>query len=244
MYLEAVTICVNYGDFLAQTLPRNKYLFNNYVIVTDTKDHFTKKICDTYNVRCIRTDVFYENGEGFNKGEGINAGLDQLKKTDWVLHLDADICLLPDYKNTLKKKNLNPRKLYGLDRLMCNSYEDWLEIIANPISIFNGITNQYNLGGRFIDREQGYLPLGYHQLWNPIKGKSIYYPSNFTSADKSDIEFAKKWEKNDRELIPETFGVHLDSGNNKQSGINWIGRKTPLFGPVKIDSNQNTEYYE
>lgn len=243
MYLETVTVCVNYGDFLAQTLPRNKYLFNHYIVVTDTKDFFTKKICDTYNVRCVQTDVFYEEGNTFNKGKGINVGLDCLKKTEWVLHLDADICLLPDYRKVLKKKALNPLVLYGLDRLMCNSYEEWLEITANPISIFNGITNKYKLGGRLIDGEYGYLPLGYHQLWNPIKSKNIYYPKSFESADKSDLEFAKNWGNDRRELIPETFGVHLDSDNNKLGGINWNGRKTALFGPANIYINENNDYY-
>lgn len=244
MYLEAITVCVNYGDFLVQTLPRNKYLFDHYVIITDSKDYFTKKICDTYNVRCIQTDVFYENGDSFNKGKGINVGLDSIKKTDWVLHLDADISLLPDYRKALRKKTLNPKKIYGLDRLMCNSYEDWQEIIANPISIFNGITNKYKLGGRFVDRDCGYLPLGYHQLWNPIKSTHIYYPNSFQGADTSDLEFAKLWGKDDRELIADTFGIHIDSDNNLQSGVNWNGRKTPLFGPANIYINSNEGYYE
>lgn len=244
MYLEAITVCVNYGDFLVQTLPRNRCLFNHYVIVTDTKDNFTKKVCDTYNVKCIQTDVFYEDGHAFNKGRGINAGLDSLKKTGWILHLDADICLLPNYRRTLERKNLNSHKIYGLDRLMCNSYKDWQKITANPISIFNGITNEHKLGGRFIDNEHGYLPLGFHQLWNPIKSTTIYYSNGFQNADCSDLDFARKWDREKRELIIETFGIHLDVDNNKQSGINWGGRKTPLFGPAKLNMENKNEYYE
>lgn len=243
MYLEAITVCVNYGDFLVQTLPRNKYLFNHYVIITDTKDYFTKKICDTYNVRCIQTDVFYEDGHSFNKGKGINAGLDVLKKKDWVLHLDSDICLLPDYRKKIGKKTLNPKKIYGLDRLMCNSFEEWQKIIANPISIFNGITRNLNIGGRFIDRDFGYLPLGYHQLWNPIKSMNIYYYNGYPNADKSDLEFSKLWERDNRELIPDTFAIHLDSGDNERMGTNWGGRKTSLFGPADMNI-ENEDYYE
>ena len=36
MYLEAVTVCVDYSDILALTIPYNKSVIDNWVIVTST----------------------------------------------------------------------------------------------------------------------------------------------------------------------------------------------------------------
>ena len=135
MYLEGIIVCVNYSDFLAHTLPHNKTHFDNLIVITDTKDEKTKELCEYYHVRCIQTDIFYENGDSFNKGAAINYGLSQLEKKDWVIHLDADIYLPPLTRNILENIPLEPHKIYGADRLMCPSYEKWMDFINNPQKI-------------------------------------------------------------------------------------------------------------
>ncbi len=236
--MEAVTVCVNYGDFLAHTLPHNRKHFNNYIVVTSTTDSFTKKICDYYEVKCIQTDIFYQNNDVFNKGKAINEALKHLKLDSWVLHMDADIYLFPNFRTTLKGAELDKNALYSIDRLMCNSYEDWCDFLSNPLTIYDGITDKFKLGTRLINQDdQGYLPLGYFQLWNP-KNSGVYsYDENHGKADFTDLIFSNQWARRKRKLIPDTFVVHLDSEKSKM-GANWSGRNSPLFGTSRFEINK------
>ena len=52
--IEGLVVCVGFSDILAYTLPNNKSLFNNLVVVTDTKDKDTERLCHIYNVKCIK----------------------------------------------------------------------------------------------------------------------------------------------------------------------------------------------
>ena len=78
--IEGVCVCVNYADFLAQTLGFNRTHFDNLVIVTTPDDYDTINLCEYWNVKCVKTDAFYSNGDAFNKGLGINEGLKNSKK--------------------------------------------------------------------------------------------------------------------------------------------------------------------
>ena len=60
--LEAVTVCVDYGDFLAQTLPGNMEHFDRYVIVTSSDDKETQDVARKYGAVL----VIYED---FQKGK-------------------------------------------------------------------------------------------------------------------------------------------------------------------------------
>jgi hypothetical protein len=235
--MEAITVCVNYGDFLAHTLPHNRKHFSNYIVVTSTSDSFTKRVCDFYEVKCFQTDIFYQNNDVFNKGKGINAAIKHLNLDRWVLHLDADIYLFPNFKTILKGANLDEQSLYSVDRLMCNSYEDWLKFLSNPLTTYNGVTEKFKIGTRLINQDDmGYLPLGYFQLWHPQRSGVHKYCENHGKADYTDLKFSKQWSRDKRKLIADMFVVHLDSQKSPM-GENWSGRKTPLFGKSIFDIN-------
>jgi glycosyltransferase involved in cell wall biosynthesis len=238
MFLEGIIICVNYSDFLSHTLPHNKSQFDNLIVVTDKKDEKTKWLCEYYNVRCLQTDIFYENGDKFNKGAAINEGLKHLSRKGWVLHLDSDIYLPPKTRNILNNLELDPYKIYGADRLMCPSYEKWMEFLDNPLKIQEGWVyvhlNAFPIGVRLAEYENknaGWEPLGYFQLWNPMHSGVHGYPTEHGFADRTDVLHAKKWERKHRELLPEIVVIHLDSEGLtvNQMGKNWYGRKTNLF---------------
>lgn len=255
MYLEAVTICVNYSDFLAFTLPFNKNHFDRMVVVTDTKDYKTKKLCDFYNVECIQTDVFYEDGDNFNKAKGINKGIESLKCKEWVLHLDADIFLPPLTRTILEKIELNPETIYGIDRMMCPTFESYIRFISDPSLLHEGWIyvhpNAFPLGVRIAEyMSGGYEPIGFFQLWNPLKSKVFIYPDRHGAADRTDVLFAKKFSRKNRALIPELIAIHLDSEdlNLEQMGKNWNGRKTKLFAldektnPIQFPIDKKINY--
>lgn len=241
MYLEAVVVCVNYSDFLAHTLPANRSMFNNMVVVTDMKDESTFAICNKYNVRCIRTDAFYENGS-FNKAAGINEGLKALNQTDWVIHLDADILLPPLTRYILDKTPLDPAKIYGIDRLMCPSYTDWIKFYEGTESVHEGWAfthlNHFPGGSRLVQYGEflpkgegdpdGWVPIGFFQMWRPQAIGHAPYPEKHGAADRTDVQHAKRYDRAHRELLPEIVAIHLES-EVAPMGVNWSGRKTASF---------------
>lgn len=245
MKIEAVTVCVNYSDFLAHTLPHNKNHFNKIVIVTDTKDINTKKVCDFYNVMCVQTDVFYENGNKINKGKGINEGLKHLDMDGWVVHLDADIYLPPLTRSILENLELDNKTIYGIDRMMCPSYKDWINFIDNPSLLHEGWIyvhpNAFPMGVRIAEyKGKGWEPIGFFQMWNP-KGSGVFeYPKEHGAVDRSDVIFAKKFPRSKRQLLPEIISIHIDS-ESVQMGKNWSGRQTIKFSLDSHLKNTNIE---
>ena len=240
MYIEAVIISVSYSDFLCQTLQSNKNVFDRLVVVTDTKDTKTKNICEAMFVECLQTDVFYENGDKFNKAKGINAGLAVLSKKDWVVHLDADIYLPPMFKHIMGNilPDLPKDHIYGIDRLMVRSYDEWINYLENPKPMHEGWcyvhTDMFPLGTRVAEyMNKGWNPIGYFQMWNPNASNVFTYPDQHDGADRTDVLFAKNWPRNKKQLIPEIIGLHLDSENvllgADGMGKNWNGRKTIPF---------------
>src|SRR5262249_12480121 len=129
--IEAVTVCVGYADFLAQTMPRNLPIFDKWVIVTTPDDDETRELCRKFSVHCITTRDFYRDGATFNKARGIVLGLDQLSHDSWVLHMDADIVLPTMTRLALKQAHLDPECLYGCDRILVQDWDGWQRILQS-----------------------------------------------------------------------------------------------------------------
>lgn len=240
MILEGIIICCQYSDFLAHTLPLNKAHFNKLVVVTSTTDNNTKLLCEYHHVECVQTDCFYENGDVFNKAKGINTGLQRLNQSGWVLHLDGDIVLPPLFRETLEFINLDKDFIYGVDRLMCTNYGDWASHVAKPhltqeASIYiHAHSSLMPIGTRIAkyDTTEGYIPIGFFQLWDPQVSGINKYPQDHGDAGRTDMLFAMQWPRNKRGFIPEIITIHLESEKMVKMGANWKGRQTRLFGPV------------
>ena len=86
----------------------------------------------------MQTDVFYKGGAKFNKGLGITEGLKELDLDGWVIHLDADIYLPTLTRSILEKIELDKNKIYGVDRMMCPTYEAWRTYIEDPTPTHEG----------------------------------------------------------------------------------------------------------
>lgn len=236
MKLEAVTVCINYSDFLKFTLPNNKQYFDKYVIVTTSDDIKTQELCKEQGVECVLIKKEHST-ELDNKGVAINKGLEVLKKDGWILHLDADIWLPPLTRTILSKFSLQPDCIYGTDRFMCESFEDWIEFldkeeykdIHHEWVYLN--TSKFRIGKRMIQYyDEGYWPIGFFQLWNP-KGSGIFsYPNDKIGYDRDDVLHMKKWRQGKRIFIPDFIPIHLSSEKHEK-GQNWQGRSTRTFGP-------------
>ena len=242
--LKAITVCVDYADYFEHAVIANKDLFDEWFIVTSSKDTDTMKLCDKYDLTCIVTDKFYKDGARFNKFAGINIALRATSETDWCLFLDADIVLHKETRRVLENSELSEDIIYGMDRLNCRGYD-----IYEDYKQGDGILHDswllhdadLNMGSRLVhlyghegDNGQfgGWQPVGFFQLAH--RSSFDNYPETSGSADHCDIEFARKWKRSKRVLIPELFAIHLESGK-QQHGINWGGRKSPVFEPVKKD---------
>ena len=244
MYIEAVTVCVNYSDYLTWTIGQNKHIFDNYIVVTSPKDKDTIRLCGDHSVKCIQTDVF---AEGHHKAAGINVGLDNLKRTDWLCHIDADIVLPNKTRKLLHIAKLNPEKIYGIDRQNIKGFETWIRHLSSPTWPVPLYENEIYLhlakfepGARVIktfkepefNHDLGYICPGYFQLWNESpeskNGKRVYDGIHYDYS-RGDMEFCCQWDRDKRELIPEIVCYHLMT-DDLVKGSNWKGRTTKRFG--------------
>lgn len=248
MYIEAITVCVNFSDILAHSLVHNKHLFDRMVVVTDSADTATRKLCDYHYVECIITDEFYRNEQAFNKGRGINAGLAKLSMRDWVLHIDADI-VLPARSRSLLEKVVRPEPdcIYGIDRMMCPDFTTWARHMAGPdIQHANEIfviPDSFPMGTRVAKLDgEGYLPIGFFQLWHPGTTELRAYPDEHGTAGRGDMLHALKWPRRKRVLIPEIISIHLGSPIAKGTN-NWRGRRAVPFGPTLMPAQCGTDEY-
>ena len=244
--IEAVTVCVGYADFLQETVKWNRKFFTKWVIVTTPDDAATLRVCHLYNLDVITTRDFERNGkvvhEGkiFNKGRGIQRGFNSLSCKDWVLHIDADIVLPPEFPHALEMQNLSTKKLYGCDRQMVVGWDAWQRIQQSGyrqhgMHCYVLPHDRYPVGTRWASDNDGYVPIGFFQLTHGsnLTRSGIWhrpYPGHHGHAARSDVQFGLTWDVNDRELIPTFLVWHLES-EKSEVGQNWNGRKSKPFGP-------------
>lgn len=237
--IECVITCCGFSDFLAESLPTNRALFDKMVVVTDYEDKDTKRVCDYWNVMCVRTDVFESRKGNFNKGKGINVGMNALAGDGWMVHMDADILLPPTTRTLLETANLDPAGVYGIDRLMVIGETQWRDFISKPdlqqegwsdygdCGKFIHIHKTFRVGTR-VAHPSGWLPIGFFQLWHPKVSGVTTYPEQHTDAGRGDMLFSLKWPRSKRHMIPEIIAYHLES-EQAPMGQNWGGRKTKPF---------------
>jgi hypothetical protein len=262
MRIEAVTTCVNYADFLAWSLLFNRAHFDKWVIVTSEQDERTRALCEYHDIECVATDEFFAYDRAFAKAQGINAGLARLKLDSWVVHIDADIILPPRTRKILERLDLQGDSIYGIDRLCCYDFADWIKFVQqpelqHPRQLFVR-ANHFPLGPRLAKigyappGQDGYLPIGFFQLWHPRASKVRTYPDHdpadggrrLGAANRGDTMLAEKWPRKRRHLIPEIVAVHLESQVPQAKGANWRGRTTRGFGQDYVAAGHDEAYDE
>lgn len=203
--LNGITVCVDYADRLAITLPWNAQHFGRVVVVTTAADQATHAVVDAVsNASCFLTDAFYRHGANFNKGLAVEEGFDALGREGWIVVWDADT-LMP------ARMDLGPIKsghLYAPARRMCP------DVRPVPESEWS----QFPIHPDFDWGEWG----GYFQLFHaddPVLADRPWYGIAWRHAGGCDSEFAFKWPAGRLRRI-RTFEVcHLG-----EPGVNWCGR--------------------
>lgn len=241
-HFEAVITCVNYADYLAETLPENKAHFDWITVVTSNDDQETMEVCRRLSVPCYATGKFFQQGAKFNKARGIGHGLKYLRYHEWVAHLDADTVLTPSAGYWLRKRPLDLGTIYGVDRVNCIGWDRWQAWKRENHSGHDYHCRVHFPAGMPVgDRislvdDGGYVPIGYFQLWHSTSGR--LYPiadGLHATSERTDVTHASQWDQERRILMPEFFAIHLQA-DAAPLGANWSGRTTPRFEAPKAEA--------
>ncbi len=235
MKIEGIAVCVQYADFFAETIDRMCHAVDQLFVVTTADDKETQKLCmNRSKVTVVETDAFYRNGMKFSVGAGVNEGLKACKRDDWALVLDADTALPWHTREALEFADLNPQKLYGVDRATAWGRKMWdavkgMDQYQCPLVV----SPPLRLGLRVsLSQHGGWFPCGYFNLWHPgVSGIHDYPIHAAGTAEGSDMMQAARWPRRRRELLPEIIAIQLATSNEAVPirGANWLGRTTPLF---------------
>jgi len=219
--MKAITVCVNYDDLLAITLPRNAAHFEEVMVVTSPEDHKTRRVVwEVQNAFCYVTNAFTLHGASFNKGYALELAFDVLGRNGWIAVIDADT-LLPD---DMHIHNLQPTCLYSAPRRILRDPKQWspaFDWSSAPI-----LPVRPNLF-------PGYFHL-FH-AFDPALQPLPWYDVTLAHAGGGDGFFQSRWPKERKVWLP--FEVlHLGVCD-----CNWYGRTTqrlsgepPQFSPEKM----------
>lgn len=244
--IKAVTTCVNNADFLAHTAPLNRAQLDKFIVVTSPEDKTTQRVCKSWSIECVVTDVFRSHWGDFRKGAGINKGLEKLaiEKHDWLLHIDADIILPGSFRHSIETAELDPTMIYGCDRIEFKSYEQFQRWYGSPTPLRDNMfidmshVEGATLGTRIaFDHHRGYIPIGFFSLWGAASGK-LKYPEGHQNAGREDTLFAAQWPRSKRGFLPEVVVYHLES-EAREMAVNWKGRVTKPFAVAGHTIPQN-----
>lgn len=205
MNIEAVTVCIDYADYLACVIERNAKSVDRWIVVTEERDMATRDLCRKHGVEVVLSDRKTVNGAKFNRGALVNDGLRHCTKDDWILILDAD-CILPEWFKKQLPQELDRRCLYGAVRALYTTYEMWSARTPEKY-------------------DSSLFAFGYFQLYHGQTHSDIMYPENYPSAEMSDTMFRNLpyWKQH---VMLDVTVDHLGP-----TVANWGGRNSQRWEP-------------
>ena len=195
--IHAFTVCVNYSDYLAVTLPKNRKYFKTFYIVTEESDIQTIELAHANDCTLIFVDAGLKTAESatFNLSGFVFEAQKVIHRAhphDWICKLDADI-VVNEKIMTLNTAKLDARAIYGAIR----------EIYEKPTDTHGALGVH--------DPE---CILGFFQLyWDKTK----FYPKWSKNCSKCDIDFMKQFTR--RFTFKNIICQHYGPTNT-----NWDGR--------------------
>jgi hypothetical protein len=204
--LSAITVSVNYRDYLARIL-ENRAHFDEWIIVTTPDDLETQDLCARHDLKCLVTEVFYSKGASFNKAKGLNLALQEVNPGNWIVSLDSDILLPRDFRKRLDEEFLDPHLLYGLEgRCICRDPKTLATLKA---------TGAWDA---LVLEEHPWI-LGYFQMFHPENRYARKFDEMVSSnASAYDDQFAKDFGPKNWHFL-EMTALHLG-----EVYTNWNGR--------------------
>lgn len=222
--LRAITVCVDYADLLALTLPYNHHHFSEVWVVTSPEDRKTFNLVgglrgERSKLNVFGSDAFHRNGAKFNKWLALEEGLDAMGREGWLCLMDADV-LLPksleirvEYETVKLWTPTSPT--FYLDRgQLCTPLRRMHPTIPT-LPPEESTWRKYPLHPN--TREWA----GYCQIFHasdPVLGPAPWHQTDWTHAGGADSFFQAKWPQ-DRKVRPPFEVLHLG-----EPGANWCGR--------------------
>jgi hypothetical protein len=203
-----ITVCINYADYLAETLKQNRKFFKNYYLVTEESDIQTIALGKEHNCHVLITTRKNEDGAKFNKSGMIHDAQKIAHWTypyEWICLLDADV-LLPDSFKSVNLSSLKKDYIYGIERRNYDTRTDYLEDRVSSVEKIEA-SNENSI-------------YGYFQLYWI---KRMYYQRWSQDCSKCDDIFMKRFIKR----VQLTGGIYCS-----HFGLtckNWEGRTTELW---------------
>jgi len=233
--IEAITVSINYSDYLSQIIS-NKEKLDRWIIVTHEDDSDCIKVCEDNDIEYICSKRIYEDGSYFAKGKAINEGLELLDKDSWILHVDSDICLPDDFREIVQDNLNNKEKLYWNRRYDKETLEEIKWITEDE--------NKYEL-----------IACGFFHLWHSDKVKKYIDASN--NAGWDDVYFKDSFGENlvelplkcidvSGELAKHHFGrnvVLTDEELNESKWYDPLGKYFPKPKKIKVYNRSCEEDY-
>jgi hypothetical protein len=201
----AISVCIDYADYLAHTLPNNRPLFSAYYIVTERRDTETIKLAALHDCIVLYTDVAKVNGAAFNKSGMIHNAqkiIHRNHRLAWIVILDADIYLPRDLWTYINVSDFNKNGIYGISRKIYTTYADYVS--DSPVSCDTCRT----------------CVAGYFQMyWN----KSKYYSSWSANCSSCDLHFMNlfKYVIGFKDIFCFHFGENCKNWNGRKVSEKW-----------------------
>lgn len=213
--MRAITVCEGFADVLAVTLPVMRHHFDEYYVVTSSKDHDTRSVAERWNAMPFITDCFWDDGAHFAKWKALEKGLDAMGRHGIICILDVDIVWPSMAPINLEKGQL----LSPLRRMM----HDTSTVLKEGIPLESE-------WARFpLHRNQG-EHAGYSQVFHAddsVLGPPPWHDTSWSHCGGSDSFFQARWPR-ERKVRPSWECLHLGD-----CGSHWLGRVgTTLDGTV------------
>jgi hypothetical protein len=246
--IHGVVVSVGYADYLEISLTHNRPMFGHCVVATSPDDKESQRVAGRHACDVVITEVAKrrtQDGKGFNKGAMIERALNQLPGFGWRIHFDADIVFPGNMLSRLTHALHDKEAIYGVDRMNVVNWEGYERLVGSGFTsrgfehhhFLNHSIDRSEVGSRLVHHDEGWAPIGYWQCWHHDSEYSgMYrvrgYAAGSNSAARDDVQFALRWDRHKRILIPEFYVAHLVTDDSRY-GANWKGRKTRPFAPPK-----------
>lgn len=205
--MRAVITCVDFGDILGETLPRNRHHWEGVLVVTHPADLETARVALACGAEVFLTEAFHAGGAAFNKFAALEAALDYYGRRGWLALVDADVV----WPASPPPVRFRPGRLYSFARRRL------LLGAAAPVP------PECEWGLLPLDPQYGEC-LGFTQVFHAADkrlGRPPWHRLDLESAALGDSLFQDRWD------LSEKVWIDADVLHLGEYAANWCGRVTP-----------------